>query len=167
MEFFLRWGMNESRIKLLCMTVLSYYIWWQHVLRQQSTTVQMLEQYDHQFTGPHPLLTTIMLTIHLSRMNRRLVSHVKSTKKKKLHKKHKSDVCLSSSFCPSWFLINFTRHPHFFLDDDEAAAIIPPATSPTSPKAPVMIAMPIIPSASNTNQVMLAQIRRTINSAKI
>ena len=101
--------------------------------------------------------------------NARLVWHVKSTQKKKLHKKHKSDVCLSSSFCPSWFLINFTKHPHFFLDedDDEAAAIIPPATSPTSPKAPVMIAMPIIPSASNTNQVMLAQIRRTINSAKI
>ncbi|PWZ26409.1 hypothetical protein Zm00014a_010446 [Zea mays] len=41
------------------------------------------------------------------------------------------------------------RYPHLFLDDEEAAAIIPPTTRPTTPKAPVMIAMPIIPSAFN------------------
>jgi hypothetical protein len=64
---------------------------------------------------------------------------------------------------------HFTRDPHFFLDEDdedEAAAIIPPATSPTSPKAPVMIAMPIIPSAFKNHQVMLTQVRGTINNSK-
>jgi hypothetical protein len=62
------------------------------------------------------------------------------------------------------FLSLHTRDPHFFLDEDdedEAAAIIPPATSPTSPKAPVMIAMPIIPSAFKNHQVML-----TVNSSQ-
>ena len=166
MEIFLRWGMNESRIKLLCMTVFSYYM---------VTACSAATEYNSPNVGTtrSPIHRASSSTDYYHVNNTSLSYEQKAGvtrkeyQKKKLHKKHKSDVCLSSSFCPSWFLINFTRHPHFFLDDDEAAAIIPPATSPTSPKAPVMIAMPIIPSASNTNQVMLAQIRRTINSAKI
>lgn len=60
----------------------------------------------------------------------------------------------TSSSCSSNHLIHCILEPHFFLDD-EAAAMIPPATSPTSPKAPVTMAMPIIPSAFKHQSVML------------
>ena len=49
-------------------------------------------------------------------------------------------------------------------DEEEAAAMIPPATSPTSPKAPVTIAMPIIPSLLVLSSTSLCKVRACLQS---
>lgn len=72
------------------------------------------------------------------------------------------------SFCPPFsYSLQQRRYPHLFLDDEAAAAIIPPATRPTTPKAPVMIAMPIIPSLLVFSSTSLCKVMACLQSCWI
>ena len=141
--------MNSSRklgpgIRVLLCTLLFYYT---HSIFCSNTKYN-----NRNVSEPHPLLLRIHLSLVWTQYKVGLTCKVQE----------KRQVSTPSHWAQKWWssvtkllpvLISYSlqerRYPHLLLDDEEAATIIPPATRPTTPKAPVMIAMPIIPSAFN------------------